>query len=238
MCTYVDLVAGDSYIQVNKKMIYLVGLVAATYWAAILNIIVKVKKKNAVDDNGYFTIDRQYIKDTTQILVEDQLDCDTILQTLGVLEINQQDSNKLGIKLKEYTEILINDNIKQLSCLKKVAKVTRAQKTQNKQGAIIFKMKTLIMEPDQELRLLYESWIDSVYASKRFLTKAKIQLFENKINEHAKSKEDKKKILEKAIQTGYTEADWLFNSYNNKNTNISTAKDIKETNAVAKDIVF
>lgn len=238
MCTYVDLVASDSYIQVNKKMIYLVGLVAATYWAVLLNVAVKVKKKNAVDNNGYFTIDRQYIKDTAQILVEDQLNCDALLQTLGVLEINQQDPNKLGIKLKEYTEILINDNIKQLSCLKKIAKVTRTQKTQNKQVAIISKMKTLIMEPDQELRLLYESWVESVYASKRFLTKTKIQLFENKINEHAKSKEDKKKILEKAIQTGYTEADWLFNSYNNKNTNISTAKSIKETNAVAKDIVF
>lgn len=238
MCTYVDLVASDSYIQVNKKMIYLVGLVAATYWATILNIVVKVKKKNAVDANGYFTIDRQYIKNMTQILIEDQLDCDNLLQMLGVLEINQQDPDKLGIKLKEYTEILINDNIKQLSCLKKVAKVTRAQKAQNKQAAIIFKMKTLIMEPDQDLRLLYEAWVDSVYASKRFLTGAKIQLFENKINEHAKNKEDKKKLLEKAIQTGYTEADWLFTNYNNKGSNVSTAKSIKETSAVAKDIVF
>lgn len=237
MCTYIDLVASDSYLQVNKKMIYLVGLVAATYWAALLNVVVKVKKKNAIDNEGYFTIDREYIKNNTQILIEDQLGCDCLLQTLGVLEINQQDPNKLGIKLKEYTEILINDNIKQLSRLKKGAKVTRTQKTMNKQEAILVRMKTCLNETDQDLRQLYEAWIDSVYASKRFLTKVKIQLFENKINERAKSKEDKKKILEKAIQTGYTEADWLFNSYNKKNF-ASVAKDTKETSNIAKDIVF
>ncbi|MBO7079745.1 MAG: hypothetical protein J6W64_08065 [Bacilli bacterium] len=82
--SYYELMASDSYGRYNRKLMKLAGLNTAVYWSEILDIIIHVVKKKKFDENGFFKIDRKYIEDRTGLEIEDQLDCDAILENLKV----------------------------------------------------------------------------------------------------------------------------------------------------------
>ena len=70
-----DIMSPYSYLQVNTKMISIFGLNVAAYWAELLNIyprVIKKKKDEVIQANGYFTIDREYIKARTSLDLSEQ----------------------------------------------------------------------------------------------------------------------------------------------------------------------
>jgi len=241
MGQYLELVAEDSYMRVNRKLVKLVGLQAAAYWSEILDIAPHVKKKKTNNSEGYWKLDRDYVEERTGISIEDQLTCDSLLTSLGILEEHPADPNMIGIKLEDYVSILVDDNIKQLNIVKKKVKVSKEQKARDKKNGIISTMKHLISEQDVELHAAYESWVDSVYASgKNFLTKQKIQLFEDAVNNYTSDKAVKLKILAEGIQTGYDRPDWVISKYEslNKKQTITHRGEQKISTGVNTEITF
>ena len=100
---YVDLVSSDGYGRYNRKFARLVGITAAVYWSEILDISTKVVKKKKFDDEGYFKVDRKYIEERTALTVEEQLDCDSILTNIGVLEVQAAETNMIRVQLRVFT---------------------------------------------------------------------------------------------------------------------------------------
>lgn len=210
---YVDLVSSDGYGRYNRKFARLVGITAAVYWSEILDISTKVVKKKKFDDEGYFKVDRKYIEERTALTVEEQLDCDSILTNIGVLEVQAAETNMIRVQLRVFTEMIIDDKIQPNESLKKKAKASRSQAAANKKAGIIITMKRCIPETEPTLRVEYESWVDSVYAAGRFLTKDLIQKFTDAVNSYTTDPKVKLGLLREAITTGYTEFAWVQNRY-------------------------
>lgn len=210
---YVDLVSSDGYGRYNRKFAKLAGLTAAVYWSEILDISTKVVKKKKFDDEGYFKVDRKYIEDRTTLTVEEQLESDSILTNIGVLEIKDLDPSMIRVQLRVFAELLIDDKVQPNESLKKKTKTSRSQAAANKKAGIIITMKRCIPETDPELRAEYESWVDSVYAASRFLTKDIINKFYTAVNNYTTDKKVKLKLLEEAITSGYTDFSWIQNRY-------------------------
>lgn len=212
--SYYELMAPEAYGRYNRKLMKIAGLKTAVYWSELLDIIVQVVRKKKFDAEGFFKIDRKYVEERTGLNIDDQLEIDSILENLKVLEHAPGENSKIKVMLSTMEQLIISDNIETMEISTKSTKLTQTQKRENKQAAIIISMKKLIQEKDLDLRLKYESWVESVYASgKGFLTKDKIQIFESMINEYTTDKQVKLLILQQAIMTGYTNPDWVIKAY-------------------------
>lgn len=234
--SYFELMANDSYGRYNRKLMKLAGLKTAVYWSEILDIVIHVVKKKKFDVNGFFKIDRKYIEDRTGLEIEDQLECDDILENLNVLEHAPGENNRIKVSLSTMEQLIISDSVEIPEISSAKTRLSRSQKAENKKIAVISTMKKLIREKDVDLRLKYESWVDSVYASgKGFLTKDKIEIFENGINAFSSDKQVKLLVLQQAVLTGYTNPDWVIHAY--ETSAISNNKSIKSASTLGQQHV-
>lgn len=209
---YFEILSPDSYGSYNRRLAKLTSLNTAIYWAEILDIIPKIQRKKTFDTDGYFKLDRAYIQERTSLAPEEQVYCDQILQRINVLEVDSLDASRLRVNLKTMTEFLLDDKVVPLTNIRKFSKGNKVAEGLAKKAGMIDTMKNLLSEQDAEFRSKYEAWVDSVYTGKKgFLTKAKIKMFESKINEYALDDHAlKNELLDIAISTGYTDADWVI----------------------------
>jgi len=229
---YVDLFAAPSTGLYYRKLAKITSLECSAYCSEVLDIGATVLRKKKFDDEGFFKLDRKWVEDRTTICLEDQLNYDSTLQNIGILESSETDPNKIRLHLDVLAGILIDDtNFQKVNLVKKNVKVSRSQAAANKKAGIIITMKKCISEIDSELRSEYEAWIDSVYAAGRFTTKKIIENFESTVNSYTTDPTVKKSIISEAITTGYTDPTWIINRYesNRKSGSRSTAtKLVKE----------
>ena len=109
---YSDL---SDYLLVNKKLLRVFGFELAIYWPVLEDIIRKVLQKKdrkpLVDEDGYFTVDRDYISVETGLSLEQQFNCDSILERAGVVLVGK-DRNKLIPDLQKMVDIIVSDDQK------------------------------------------------------------------------------------------------------------------------------
>lgn len=204
----------------NRKLLKITNLYTAVYWSELLEIIEQVVRKHKFDDSGFFKLDRKYMEERTGIQLEEQLNCEALLEKLGVLTRDETEENRLQVRLKEMTEILADDKTNKLETSKAKEKISKAQAAANKKAAILVTMKRCCgpFESDTDLLAKYESWIDSVYSAGRFLTKEKIQLFIDGINKYSDNKDIKLEIINVGIMTGWDNVEWVINKYKGTST--------------------
>lgn len=235
---YIDILSPDAYGRYNRKLSRLTNLTVAVYWSEILDISTKVVKKKKYDEEGFFTIDRKYVEERTTISLNEQLDCDAILHNLGVLDVNELDVCKIRIKLAEMVQILADDHTQEVLAAKKKTKVNKTQAAANKTAGIIITMKKCLSESDPDLRSKYEEWIEAVYAAKRFLTKAKIKIFEDAINAYSTDKQVKLGLIDAGILSGYDTPEWVINRYQSSNRSVpNTVVHLPEQKVATADTV-
>ena len=236
---YVDILSPDAYGRYNRKLARLTSIVVAVYWSEILDISTKVVKKQKFDSEGFFKLDRKYIQERTTICPEEQIASDMVLMNLGVLEVSELDPCMIRVKLETAISILVDDDFKIDRGAKKRVGVSKVQAAASKKAGIIYNMKQCISESDPDLRTKYESWIESVYAGKYFLTKALIKAFEDQVNAYTSDKSVKLALLEEAILTGYREFEWVKKRYETyKRSNPSQLSEQKISTGVKSDINF
>ena len=120
-----DIMSPYSCLQVNTKMISIFGLNVAAYWAELLNIyprVIKKKKEEILQANGFFTIDREYIRQRTSLDISEQTKCDKVLINVGALAVDENDSNSICISLNTMFEILTEDDLAAIADIQKKAK--------------------------------------------------------------------------------------------------------------------
>jgi hypothetical protein len=208
-----DIMSPYSYLQVNTKMITIFGLNTAAYWAELLNIyprVIKKKKDEVLQANGFFNVDREYIKARTSLDLSEQTKCDKALVNVGALMVDESDPNRICISLNTMFEILSEDDTAELLAIQKKAKVKKTKTVATKQDMIKFNLKKAITVQDTELREAYEKWIDSV-TEKKYLTKAAVEIFIRNVNEYSNSKAVQLKVIEIATIKAYDNAEWAIN---------------------------
>jgi hypothetical protein len=195
-------------------MISIFGLTVAAYWAELLNIyprVIKKKKDEVIQSNGYFTIDREYIRQRTSLDLSEQTKCDKVLVNIGVLSIDENDPNKICISLNAMFEILSEDDTAAIVAIQKKAKAKKSTATATKQDMIKFNLKKAITTTDSDLLTAYHKWIDSVIDSKNVLTKAAVEIFYKTVSEYSTAKTVQLKLIEIATVHAYRDANWAIN---------------------------
>lgn len=195
-------------LRLNKKLIKIAGFDVAAYWAELQSVLKQVVKKRTADENGFFTLDRDYIERETTLTLSKQLKCEEKLITMGVIVKDEGNPNRLAISVNNMVEIISDEDTKKL---KKTSAVRKDEKAAKIDG-IKLTMKKAIVETDQELRAAYERWIDGMIdaANCRF-TRAVVQLFEKTITEYTTDKATRLKIIEIATVNSYRDATWAIN---------------------------
>lgn len=229
---FVDVMSPDAYGRYNRRLAQITNLPTAVYWSELLLVCSRVTEKKKYDNDGYFILDRDYMTRRITLSVDEQLEADAILTNLEVLEAFPEEPNKIRVNLEKMCNILVDADFKPTKNLKKKLTASKAQKSEAKRQGVLITMKKCVSEIDPDLYQKYEAWVDSVYASKRFLTKVLIQNFENAVNAYSSDKQVRLNLLDIAVQTGYTDPEWVINQYTrslanrtvtlNKTPNVST----------------
>ena len=212
----IDVMSPYNYLQVNTKLIKIFGLNIAVYWAELLNIyprVIKKKKDEVIQANGFFTIDRDYITSRTSLDLVEQLNCDKALINVGVLAVDPSDQNKICISLNAMHEIMTEDDDKALAAIQKKTKVKKTSAADSKKAAIRINLKNSVVETDVELLKAYHTWIDAIMDSGNWLNKAVIEVFQRTVRTYSDLKTIQLKIIEIATIHGYKDASWAINMY-------------------------
>jgi hypothetical protein len=199
-------------LRLNKRLIKIAGFEVAAYWAELQSILRQVVKKQTADEQGFFTLDRDFVERETTLTVTKQLKCDEKLLSLGVMLKDPEDPNRISIAVNGMVAVITDEDTTKL-------KKTTAIKTDEKAAKVAgikATMKRAIFTQDPELRFAYEQWVDGMIdaANCRF-TKAVVQLFEKTVTEYTTDKKTQLKIIEIATINSYRDATWAINKITN-----------------------
>lgn len=198
-------------LRLNKKLIKIAGFEVAAYWAELQSILKQVVKKKTMDEHGFFLLDRDFMEKETTLTVTKQLKCDEKLKSLGVLLVDESDPNRLSIAVNGMVAVITDEDTTKL-------KATRSKKASDKEAkrsGMKANFKKAIEEDDEELRVAYERWVDSMVDSEscRF-TKAVVELFVKTTKQFSPDKKVQLRIIELATINNYKDAGWAINLYN------------------------
>ena len=196
-------------LRLNKRLIKIAGFEVAAYWAELQSVLKQVVKKQTADEQGFFTLDREYIERETTLTIKKQLKCEDKLIELGAIAKDPDNPNRIAIGVNNMVEIITGEDTKKL---RKGTKATKEEERAAKVAGIKANMKRALVETDSELRAAYERWIDGMIdaANCRF-TKAVVQLFEQTVTEYTNDKAKRLKIIELATINSYRDATWAIN---------------------------
>ena len=226
-------------LRLNKRLCKIAGFEVAAYWAVLQSILKQVVKKKTADEQGFFTLDRDYVERETTLTISKQLKCDDKLVEMGVLAKAPENPCRIAISVSNMVEIITDEDTTKLK------KTTRASKDEAKAAKIAgmkATMKKCLVETDPELRSAFEQWVEGMIdaANCRF-TKAVVQLFEKTVTEYTTDKTTKLKIIEIATVSSYRDATWAINKLGNYSNRASVATRLPQQKTyagTAADVAF
>ena len=200
-------------LRLNKRLVKLAGFEVAAYWAELQSILKQVVKKQTADEQGFFTLDRDFVEKETTLTLNKQLKCDEKLLALGVMLKDPSNPNRIAIAVNGMVAVIAEEDTTKL---KKTSSSVKKDEKAAKIAGIKATMKKALLETDLEVRAAYERWVDGMIdaANCRF-TKAVVQLFEKTVTEYTQDKALRIKIIEIATTNSYKDATWAINRISN-----------------------
>lgn len=200
-------------LRLNKRLVKLAGFEVAAYWAELQSVLKQVVKKQTMDEQGFFLLDRNYIERETTLTVNKQLKCEERLIELGALLRDAENPNRIAIGVNAMVAVITGEDTTKLKKSRKSSADEKAAKIEGIKST----MKKALVETDPEVRAAYERWIDGMIdaASCRF-TKAVVQVFEKTITEYTTNKAIRLKIIEIATTNSYKDATWAINKLDSR----------------------
>lgn len=211
-----DLLSPANYIMVNRDAIRIFGLNTAVYCSELLTIYKKVvTKKKFVNDENYFTVDRNYIQKQTSLDVTEQLKCDLNLAKINVIKIHDENPNVIYFDIEVFGSVLASEDIK---VLESVSEKVKAKKTKGVSSSekeyTIQKLKEGIECKNSQILFKLRDWIDTIYAAGKGVSKAQIRLFKSKLDDYCAGDVQKAlKIIDIAIIRAFIDCQWAINEY-------------------------
>lgn len=194
-------------LRLNKRLVKIAGFEVAAYWAELQSILKQVVKKQTMDEQGFFVLDRDFVERETTLTINKQLKCDDKLVSLGVMMKDPENPNRLAIAVNGMVAVITDEDTTKLKKTSAVKKDEKAAKI----AGIKANMKKALVETHPELRAAYERWIDGMVdaANCRF-TKAVVQLFEQTVTSYTPDKAKRLRIIEIATANSYKDATWAI----------------------------
>lgn len=234
---YVDLMAQENYININKKLMTIVGRDTAIYWTELMNVIKKVIKKKKFDEQGFFTVDRSFIYEQTTLTLEEQLSCDAVLRRVGALEQAPDNTDLIRVNIETVVALITSEDTKALNEVVKKAKVKKTDSSEAKKQCVKAALKNGIVEPDVDILNAMRDWVESIL-SKNFLTKKVIEVFQNTVRSYSSDKAVQLKIIELATIHAYKDASWAINLYQKDRKPATRLAEQKIASTVRSDVGF
>ena len=207
-----------------------------------MEIIPKVLIKKTYNEDGYFLLNRNYIKEQIGLSLLEQYNCDSSLSQIGVVDIDKENKDLIRVNSALMTSIIINDDIQKIKEIINNLKLDKETINANKQhikeqekiNKQINKQKASIENKEEKLNAvinnfqnvvlpriveepalldLMSQWVDTAMHRYGFLTKILIQKMYKSVKEYSDSLEVQKKLLEIAITTGYRDFSYIKNAY-------------------------
>ena len=206
-------------LRLNKRLVKLAGFEVAAYWAELQSVLKQVVKKQTMDEQGFFLLDRNYIERETTLTVNKQLKCEEELIELGALLRDAENPNRIAIGVNAMVAVITGEDTTKLKKSRKSSADEKAAKIEGIKST----MKKALVETDPDIRAAYERWIDGMIdaANCRF-TKAVVQVFEKTITEYTTNKAIRLKIIEIATTNSYKDATWAINKLDGRFKNPGT----------------
>lgn len=207
----IDLLSMDNYVNYNIQFAQILGLHAAIYVSELLNINEKAVRKNKTKD-GYFTVDREYIKKRTTLDLAEQKELDTFLLNLGILKQDKDSKNVLTLDLTILTSLVSAEpaTVKDLEKLVKSAK----PKKRTKSAVIADTLKEKVLVENEELKEAYYDWIDAVMHKQGWMSTVSVTSAPKVIDAYCDHNLDLAlELLKIASINGYRDIQWAINTY-------------------------
>ena len=213
-----DIMSPYNHIPVNTKAIQIFGLPTAAYFAVLADIYPRVvsKKLDELIHAGYFTVDRAYVESKCGLSPEEQYACDKGLERVGVIKVNPTNPDMIGISMDNMFTYLAEDDAKLLEQIKKKAKTKATDAAAGKRAGLISTLSrhALSLSMTQEVQDAYVLWITAIVEGKKAaISKATIQLFNETMTKFTSDPAEQVEILKSAAASGYTNAEWVINSF-------------------------
>ena len=208
-----NLVSGNAYLSVNKKLIAIIGITNSIY----LSYIIDECYKSNCEDNKVL-IDRSQVENLLTLTTDIQRECELKLNNTNIIEYNDDGSNlvEITVNFSAITGLICSEDPTVINKAKKSSviggKVTKAASERQKYKD---SLKYSIKAPNNELLVAYQDWVDGVYANpKGFLSRKAILTFQKEIDDFAAGNLDLAlKLIEIAAVRGYKEAQWAINVF-------------------------
>lgn len=237
---YLDVAAGNSYGRYNIKFATIVGLNTAVYWSCMMNILERVSEKKTYDANGFFTLNRSYVESKTTLSKDTQLECDSVLVKLGLLDVSPDSSNKLRVDMKKFFALITEEDLHEIAEITKISKsATKASQSEGRKAGIILRLQNSLVETDADLLQAYKDWIEVCY-NKGVCTVPQVKVFKEAVESYSSDKDVKLSVIKTATSLAYKEAAWAIQIYekNNKTKKAFSTGKQKIGSSVKADVAF
>lgn len=208
----IELISGNAYLSVNKKLITILGMQNAVYLSHML-------EKAYMNNSETVNLSRKEIESIFLLTVEEQRNCEVILNKSNIIEFEDNGSDEISVKINAsgVTTLLTTEDPTVINKVKKSARAGgtpvkgKSERQQYKE-----RLKYSIKAPNDELLKAYQDWVDGVYANPSgFLSKRAIESFQKEVDEFAKGDLDLAlKIIEIAAVRGYKICKYAVNVFN------------------------
>lgn len=211
----VELLSQSNYQSFNIKLAHLLGLESSIYLSALIDINEKAYRKDKIIEDGFFTVDRDYIEQRTTISKSRQNKIETELNRVGILELSN-DCIKINLDILTSLVLEENENIR-----KDLSSFRKAATAKSKGDYILNGVKSNIDQTlPMELQLAYSNWLDSVYAKFNFINKQ--TLFNAQLEVNAAANHDLDvaiDIINIAAANGWKDMRWAVKVYKERHPN-------------------
>lgn len=183
-----DVVTPSSYRTFNVTIAQIIGLVNAVYCSELLDIYSKARRKNTIDDNGFFPLNRNYVKLKTSIKIDEQYLCDVSLSKIGLVETSKESPDTIKFNVEQFMNIIAENDSKVLSQIYKKVTLprneTEAKALKREKQKIA--LKNLVDYDNDEVKNSLIDWVEVVFENCD-ITKETVKDFQRVLKEYTKS---------------------------------------------------
>ena len=209
----IELLSTSNYSQFNIKVAHIIGLTSAVYLNELMNINEKAIRKNKVT-NECFVIDRNYIQSRTTLKEEEQLEIESNLLKIGVLQKDESNPDVISLDITALTTILMEPDESLIKNIKDIVKTSKSTTKLSKAESVKNNLKKAVVAENEELREAYYEWIDSAYEKNGKLPKAAVVSAQQVVDEFAQGYLDVAlKLIQIATIHGHREMMWAIDAY-------------------------
>ena len=203
----------NCYLSINEKLIQMLGLDTAAYLTVVMDALHQAVKKDKVNDQGFFKLDRKYANERTGLSTNEQKHCDDRLIAVGLMKRDPETLNLLSLDIGAVVKLIQQDDAKVVDQIKlALAKTKKAENDEYKKEQIIRAVKAVVKTTDFDVRTAIFEWIEAMDGT---LKKPAVTLVEDAINNYTKDKQVKIKLFQILAINTWRDPQWAINRYEN-----------------------